>query len=728
MEVGYQLGEQTFYAPLCYFLGDNETKEIIDSTSIIISNGELDIYPIYQTQKLNVNFQAKPQKGYVELSWEGSSVVGSMYDALGVVLDNVGISNKLINISSPFDDGTQVLDRGIVGVDCNSGYKVEYSNQNIENFGFDGNNQIVVRFCNTENVEKTILDYTQNDLEYSIFIQKVGNDFKLYKSSPAGQEEIALPSGVGCDKNYWIILYIDTYNFNCVCLGYAKNVKEYYPTASVIDSSNLNVSGENNTYFKDVNGNVISIPYIDEVNFYPLRTYEIQNIVTDWSQVVNPYVGMRVFLVTRTVTEGGVPKVLGTAFRYTGSDWQADMDGVAFAEWIVYKNSAENKIYYFYAPYYMSTSTYEFELYAVNRDYTSASRKLVTKYGQSALASISKVADRSDTKESDRIYLQNVLFDYMVVADLYDFIGDGGKLTNESVFINNLITSSNNDGNPSWNNFINSSGEQKCSYLAKFNNGTSAGQSVLQDEDITGWQINRINHLTGESTLVARVDGSIVDINDYNITNSWLGHYEISPVSYSKLGYPVASKEIETCFWDYSLLILDGPDNNENYIVKDIFYWKSAVTTGEMNNNTSYSVQETLGVYRKVSRSRTNAMSGSLQALLGYMSWQPYQEKDSSGEMVTKYKWSYSNDNSYAVQKLREAQYSNNLKLLRDRNGMNFLIEFTSPISYSQDTKGAINTIYSNNGYTKNLKVQPTSIKLSWIEVGSADDMQIITK
>ena len=72
--------------------------------------------------------------------------------------------------------------------------------------------------------------------------------------------------------------------------------------------------------------------------------------------------------------------------------------------------------------------------------------------------------------------------------------------------------------------------------------------------------------------------------------------------------------------------------------------------------------------------------------------------------------------------------YSNNLKLLRDRNGMNFLIEFTSPVSYSQDTKGAINTIYSNNGYTKNLKVQPTSIKLSWIEVGSADNMQIITK
>lgn len=253
--------------------------------------------------------------------------------------------------------------------------------------------------------------------------------------------------------------------------------------------------------------------------------------------------------------------------------------------------------------------------------------------------------------------------------------------------------------------------------LAHFFDRTLQGLDLtMGGEPIEYWEVERVDNLTNTKIKAAKVESSYNTLIDYLVPNNWEGYYSFSAITKTKKGAPiiVGGKntggslpiDLKTNWWNYSLIILSEPDFTGTRTVEDVFYWEHNANTDSMNNNTSYSIQETLSQFKRITKSNTDAMSGSLQSLMGCLS---------NGV--------YIKDSVEIMDKLRSAQMSNKVKVLKDRSGKNYVIEFTSPITYTYDNKVAINSFYENKNRQKNIVIQPTSIKINWIEVDKIENI-----
>ena len=206
--------------------------------------------------------------------------------------------------------------------------------------------------------------------------------------------------------------------------------------------------------------------------------------------------------------------------------------------------------------------------------------------------------------------------------------------------------------------------------------------------------------------------------------------------------------------WSITELHPTANTNVYNASPKDVWKFKYNISTGDQTQNVSKTEQKTLGAFSVFSHGQQNAISGTVQCLMGReiinanyvddeyvyqfnemtQQWE-WQSRHSISaniggyiESLNRYNNSCDTGSQYqtatalgfrdlssneAVDMLnqwRQVCYSGNPKLLKDQKGQKFLIQIFNP----------------SNTINENWDRSPVSISFSWMQIQSADDVQII--
>lgn len=214
---------------------------------------------------------------------------------------------------------------------------------------------------------------------------------------------------------------------------------------------------------------------------------------------------------------------------------------------------------------------------------------------------------------------------------------------------------------------------------------------------------------------------------DFNISNDRTYQYILYPAVESG----VARKDVimHTYWYAWSITELHplaGEEKKYYADENDVWLFNLNVETGEQAQNLSRNEIQTLGTYSKYSQGKKNAISGSVNCLMGsdvlpvnyvtkrisgknggtkteidggYIENRPFDMKPTSNERVDMLKaW-------------RNLVFSKNPKLLKDKKGQSFLVTLTQ----------------STNKPNDNIRKQPDTISFSWMQIGSADDVTILS-
>lgn len=716
----YQEAEDT---PLFYLDKDQDNK-------IVITQEKIYIKPEYVPSNLQdqIEFTTKEcqKEQYIELNWNANIFTGRYLkngeiEVMGSELD------QQFRSFEGYNNGGGNVERTMASVYVSPNDKIVYSADYSTGFKFAYNTQqIYLRYCNIDNgINKKIISLVGNigttNVEYYLDAVASGEHLYVQVNYNPNTDILISPTiyrvttNIQADAQYWQILAInlrdDIFNSTLTEQQLLDALE-----GSVV-ALNYMANGSSSTAVNYAAATNLMYPYTDNTYTFtnPNKTanstsYKGYDMKVNGSQ---PTGFGTITLCPRDVQELTPTEGAGHTITISSPE-----DTKVYAVTLAGEDGLEYKRYYFYENggiiEGLSAGIYPGEDMIIGA---------VAGGGwdgtPSSIAYQPVISPNTEICNIEKVQLSNGLFDYLMINNMAP---EGGTLSAELYYrqlVNIFAITNYSEGYPNRETIKTEVGD--VYFLANFNNKQLNGGSIsLENEDIKFWEISRINAVDEVKTTVGTINASQGgNIRDYNVPNNWKGYYEISPASDSYLGLPVISnttsesEEIKynTTNWDgYSLLILSDPDENNNRYVETIFYWRYNIATGDMNNNTNYNVQETLKRFKRISKSQTNAMSGSLQSLMGY-----YENGVYYGDSVE------------IMDKLREIQMANKMKVLKDRNGKNYVIEFTNPLNFAQDTNGFIRSQYVTQYGAKDIIVQPTTIKLNWIEVDTTDNINAIT-
>lgn len=218
---------------------------------------------------------------------------------------------------------------------------------------------------------------------------------------------------------------------------------------------------------------------------------------------------------------------------------------------------------------------------------------------------------------------------------------------------------------------------------------------------------------------------------DYNISNHRNYRYKVYLSKSGEVGSDQqtdnkvigALKIYTSTHWQqWSITELHPVDNTyKNFTAspEDVWIFNLNVDTGEQTQNISRGEQQTLGRYSRYSQGKMNYVSGSVSCLLGsevlplrfilennLMSNGGYTEFRRYASEIT------SNKRVDMLKAWRKLVYSNNPKLLKDREGQVFLVTINS----------------STNKVMDDVYTQPNTISFNWTEIGDADEITVLGK
>lgn len=239
--------------------------------------------------------------------------------------------------------------------------------------------------------------------------------------------------------------------------------------------------------------------------------------------------------------------------------------------------------------------------------------------------------------------------------------------------------------------------DENLLFLVDFTNGIDAGLLDTIGSGATGFSVYRRQ---GDSA-------SLVHLADLPITTSTLLDYgaqsqqgpyvyEVFPSSDEVyLSVPIESNEVNPCFWNWSVLLCEPRENEDEYEVTAEYRFGNNLTSGTVANNNAPFVQANFTRYPTVQISPSNWKSGVLESLIGTVNYQ--------------------NGNTYSDSiSLRDAIYalstSSGTMFLKNRKGD--LIKIRPAGEIAMDTMD-------------NTREQAQNVRFPWIEIGSADGVSI---
>lgn len=289
--------------------------------------------------------------------------------------------------------------------------------------------------------------------------------------------------------------------------------------------------------------------------------------------------------------------------------------------------------------------------------------------------------------------------------------GDSGATVDSvSVYqgdgLNILSLYENPDFEPVWNN-----DQYKLYMTANFNGNLEGGTGTATGK---GFRVYRQEVGKNVLTPIATVPSTTTSIKDYGIVSRKA--YKYSLYAYDNNGAFMSAVENEkvvaTCFKNYSLLVCDYDEENDEYHVRKQYLFALNLSTGSVGNNNSPTLNANFTRYPTRMPSTQNYASGTLQGLIGAIYTVP-----ALIEQIGNYKW---------TAKPSTLDYFDSVDLEQELYDLS-----TAPYQlFLRDMKGRLRMVATNGAITMttNIKQKQQSIYISfpWVEIGDASDVTII--
>lgn len=233
---------------------------------------------------------------------------------------------------------------------------------------------------------------------------------------------------------------------------------------------------------------------------------------------------------------------------------------------------------------------------------------------------------------------------------------------------------------------------QDAQFYADFNGSTNGGG--VAGTQFTAFSIYRLED--GRSVLrhIANVtpeDGSVIvdasAVNDRRYT-----YYAFGVGADTFVTSALISNAVTLCGWDWTLLSCTA-DGSGVYHVEELFLFGKNLVSGGVTNNNTPQVLQSFTRYPAVQPAPQNYRSGTLQSLIGTITDCRYSDTREVRDAI----WALST--------------TANTLFLKNRKGDLLRIR----------TAGAIEMDTGDNS-----PLQPQTVSLPWVEIGSAEDAQIV--
>lgn len=297
------------------------------------------------------------------------------------------------------------------------------------------------------------------------------------------------------------------------------------------------------------------------------------------------------------------------------------------------------------------------------------------------------------------------------ITSLSIYGGDSGT-TVDSISVyqgdgsNVLSLYENPDFEPVWN-----SPDYELYMTANFNGNLEGATGTATG---SGFRVYRQEVGKNVLTPIATVPSTTTSIKDYGIVSRKA--YKYSLYAYDNNGAFMSAVENEkvvaTCFKNYSLLVCDYDEENDEYHVRKQYLFALNLSTGSVGNNNSPTLNANFTRYPTRMPSAQNYASGTLQGLIGAIYTVP-----ALIEQIGNYKW---------TAKPSTLDYFDSVDLEQELYDLS-----TAPYQlFLRDMKGRLRMVATNGAITMttNIKQKQQSISISfpWVEIGDASDVTII--
>ena len=304
-----------------------------------------------------------------------------------------------------------------------------------------------------------------------------------------------------------------------------------------------------------------------------------------------------------------------------------------------------------------------------------------------------------------------VSYDQKPISSVTIYGGESGT-TVDSISVyqgdgsNVLSLYENPDFEPVWN-----SPDYELYMTANFNGNLEGGTGTATG---SGFRIYRQEVGKNVLTPIATVPSTTTSVKDYGIVSRKA--YKYSLYAYDNNGAFMSGVENEkvvaTCFKNYSLLVCDYDEANDEYHVRKQYLFALNLSTGSVGNNNSPTLNANFTRYPTRMPSTQNYASGTLQGLIGAIYTVP-----ALIEQIGNYKW---------TAKPSTMDYFDSVDLEQELYDLS-----TAPYQlFLRDMKGRLRMIATNSAITMttNIKQKQQSISISfpWVEIGDASDVTII--
>lgn len=159
---------------------------------------------------------------------------------------------------------------------------------------------------------------------------------------------------------------------------------------------------------------------------------------------------------------------------------------------------------------------------------------------------------------------------------------------------------------------------------------------------------------------------------------------------------PISSNEVNPCFWNWTILECSQRDDG-SYVVDAEYTFANNVSSGSVSNNNSPNVLRNFTPYPTVQLDNANYMSGTLQALIGYIDYTGGQN-----------------------------EYSDSISL---RNAI-FALSVSQKTLFLKNRKGDLLKVNINGSISMEtwdeVRSQAQTVSLPWVESGDADGLPIV--
>jgi hypothetical protein len=234
--------------------------------------------------------------------------------------------------------------------------------------------------------------------------------------------------------------------------------------------------------------------------------------------------------------------------------------------------------------------------------------------------------------------------------------------------------------------------DQSALFFADFNGSTNAGG--IGDTKFSAFAIYRYS--PGDATLTHVVnttaDSGNVIIDSGAVVGKEYVYYAFGMGASTYVSAALISNSITLCFWDWALMSCTV-DSDGVYHPQEIFLFGKNLVSGSVSNNNTPQVLQNFTRYPTVQPAPWNYRSGALQSLIGTISDGVYSDTRATRDAI------------------RALGTTQNTLFLKNRKGDLMKIR----------TNGAVEMETMDNA-----ACQAQTMTLPWVEIGSADDAQIV--